>query len=268
MKLLAVETATHWQSVAVLDDQTVMARADRDAEGAHAKWLVPTIDRVLASAGLTLADLNGLAVSIGPGSFTGLRVGLATTMGLRLVTGLPLAAVPTLEAMAWNLRSADRPLCPILKSRKGEVYWALYEWTSAGALRCLMPEQVGPLELLVRSINGPTLVFGEGWQTNRDEIRRLLGDRARDACEAPPDTMAASAVSVGLAGLERLARGEMAGQGLSPRYIQRPEAEISGCGRGAVGGAPSRSDEERPAATPPKVGTGVRRRDRREAVIR
>src|SRR5207244_11681605 len=113
VKVLAGETPTRGHRVAVLDGRRVVARADRDAEGAHAKWLVPTIDRVLASGGVTLADLKGLAVSIGPGSFTGLRVGLATMMGLRLVTGLPLAAVPTLEAMAWTLRSADRPLCPI-----------------------------------------------------------------------------------------------------------------------------------------------------------
>ncbi|MGH7206228.1 MAG: tRNA (adenosine(37)-N6)-threonylcarbamoyltransferase complex dimerization subunit type 1 TsaB [Nitrospiraceae bacterium] len=252
MKLLAVETATHCQSVAVLDDQTVVARADQDAGGAHAKWLVPTIDRVLASGGLTLSDLDGLAVSIGPGSFTGLRVGLATMMGLRLVTGLPLAAVPTLEAMAWNLRTADRPLCPILKSRKGEVYWALYQWTGAGSLSCTTHEQVGPLELFVRSITGPTLVFGEGWQTYGDDIRRLLGARACEACEAPPETMAASAVSVGLAGLERLARGEVAGQGLSPRYVQRAEAELNW---------------ERPAAGSLKVGKGARSRNRRAAVI-
>ncbi|HKW85861.1 MAG TPA: tRNA (adenosine(37)-N6)-threonylcarbamoyltransferase complex dimerization subunit type 1 TsaB, partial [Nitrospiraceae bacterium] len=234
----------------------------------HAKWLVPTIDRVLASGGLTLSDLDGLAVSIGPGSFTGLRVGLATMLGLRVVTGLPLAAVPTLEAMAWNLRSADLPLCPILRCRRGEVYWALYQWTSAGALRCITAERVGPLELLAQSINGPTLVFGEGWQTYRDDIRRLLGARA---CEAPPEAMAASAVSVGLAGLERLARGEVAGQGLSPRYVQRAEAELSGCGRAGTrpagaGGAPSHSNRMR-SAGPPKVGQGSRSCNRREAVI-
>jgi len=252
VKLLAVETATQHQSVAVLDDQIVMARADQDAGGAHAKWLVPTIDRVLTSGGLTLSDLDGLAVSIGPGSFTGLRVGLATMMGLRLVTRLPLAAVPTLEAMAWNLRFADRPLCPILKSRRGEVYWALYQWNSAGVLSCIMDEQVGPLELAVRSLNGPTLVFGEGWQAYRVDIQRLLGARACEASEAPPETMATSAVSVGLAGLERLARGEVAGRGLSPRYIQRAEAELNW---------------ERPAAGLPKVGKGSRLRKRREAII-
>ena len=249
VRLLAVETATQHQSVAVLDGQAVVACSDQDARGAHAKWLVPTIDRVLASEGLTLSDLDGLAVSIGPGSFTGLRVGLATMLGLRVVTGLPLVAVPTLEAMAWNLRSADRPLCPILKCRRGEVYWALYQWTSAGVLRCITGEQVGPLELLARSITGPTLVFGEGWQTYGNDIRLLLGARVCDACEAPLQAMAASAVSVGLAGLERLARGEVAGQGLSPRYVQRAEAEINRvqpAGPPKVGKARAHAIGERP----------------------
>ena len=80
MRILAVETATAWQSVAVVDGDRVMARADDDAAGAHARMLVPAIDRVLTSCGMALPDLDGLAVSIGPGSFTGLRVGLATMM--------------------------------------------------------------------------------------------------------------------------------------------------------------------------------------------
>lgn len=227
MKLLAVETATGCQSVAVLDGTAVLARSDEDVQGAHARWLIPTIDRVLTSSGLTLASLEGLAVSIGPGSFTGLRVGLATMMGIRMVTGIPLAAVPTLEAMAWNLRDPDQILCPILKARAGEVYWAQYRWTSAGALTMIMEEQVGPLERAARSMEGPTLVFGEGWQLYGDELCRLLGLREGDLREAPREAMAASAVSVGLAGLARLARGEVAGQGLSPRYVQRAEAELN-----------------------------------------
>src|SRR5215831_11130885 len=106
MKVLAVETATSWQSVAVLDDSRVLARYDQDAAGSHAKLLLPTIDRLLHETSLTLKQLDGLAVSIGPGSFTGLRVGLATLLGFRTITGLPMAIVPTLEGLAWNLRAA------------------------------------------------------------------------------------------------------------------------------------------------------------------
>lgn len=226
MRLLAVETATSRQSVALLEDGRVLASSDMDAAGAQAKWLVPTIDRLLKSVALRLSDLNGLAVSIGPGSFTGLRVGLATMMGFRMVAGLPLVAVPTLEGMAWNLRGAKSPLCPMLKARSGEVYWGLYQWASAESLQLLVEERVGPLEALASSLQEPILVLGEGWMLNRLELRRLLGPRMRAVREAPPEAMTASAVSVGLAGLERLRRGMVAGLGLTPRYVQHAEAEL------------------------------------------
>lgn len=226
MKILAVETATSCQSVAVLDGARVLARSDEEAAGSQARLLIPTIDRLLKASGLALSSLEGLAVSIGPGSFTGLRVGLATMMGLRATTGLPLAAVPTLEAMVWNVPRAEVPLCPILKARTGEVYWGLYRWTGAGTLQVIEAERVGPLESVVRSFVGPTVVLGEGWIAYHNELRRLLGAREGEVREAPTAAMAASAVSVGLAGLERLARGDIAGQGLSPRYVQRAEAEL------------------------------------------
>src|SRR5690242_7052400 len=104
MKILAIETATAWQCVALLDGERVVGRRDQDAAGSHARLLLPAIDRLLSEAGLRPAQLDGLVVSIGPGSFTGLRVGLATALGIRTIAGLPLVAVPTLEGMAWNQR--------------------------------------------------------------------------------------------------------------------------------------------------------------------
>lgn len=235
MRILAVETATSWQSVAIVEGDTVVARSDEDAAGSHARRLVPAIDRLLTSCGMALTDMEGLAVSIGPGSFTGLRVGLATMMGFRLVTGLPLAAVPTLEAMAWNLRGAEPLLCPMLRARTGEVYWAQYQWLPGSVLKQMREEQVGTLEALAQSVPGPALMFGEGWELHKQDFRRLLDRRLCDVVgEAPPEAMRPSAVSVGRAGAERLRRGEIAGQGLSPRYVQRAEAEVMWERRGAV----------------------------------
>jgi tRNA threonylcarbamoyladenosine biosynthesis protein TsaB len=235
MKVLAVDTATAWQSVAVLDGGKVLARADEDAAGAHAKRLVPAIDRVLASCGMTLDDLDGLAVSIGPGSFTGLRVGLATMLGFRLATGLPLTAVPTLEAMAWNLPGATLPLCPMLKARTGEVYWGLYQWRDEGTLQLLQDERVGPIAVVAQAIRGPVMLFGEGWRVYGKEIRPLLAANTGDVRDAPPAASFPSAVSVGRAGMDRLRRGDVAGQGVAPRYVQRAEADVVW----ARGGAPS-----------------------------
>ncbi len=226
MKILAVETATSWQSVALVEGDRVLGRSDEEAAGSHAKTLLPAIDRLLAGCGLALTDLDGLAVSIGPGSFTGLRVGLATMMGFRAVTGLPLAAVPTLEAMAWNLRGAPGLLCPMLRARTGEVYWAQYQWLADGSLKPVQEDRVGTLAALAQSVHAPALMFGEGWLLHRQELCRLLGRRSSEAADAPSEAMRPSAVSVARAGAERLRRGEAAAPGLSPRYVQRAEAEI------------------------------------------
>ncbi len=224
MKVLAVETATSWQSVAILDGSRVLARYDQDAAGSHAKLLLPTIDRLFRETGLTLKQLDGLVVSIGPGSFTGLRVGLATLLGFRTISRLPLAVVPTLEGMAWNLRGTPTLLCPILNSRREELYWALFRWTSDDRLERVLSEQVGTPIILGGSLTESVLVFGEGWTVEESAIRASTSSSVT-VTEAP-DFAKPSAVSIGLAGIERLRRGEYAGVGISPLYVQRTAAEL------------------------------------------
>jgi tRNA threonylcarbamoyladenosine biosynthesis protein TsaB len=223
MKVLAVDTATAWQSVALLDGERVLARSDQDAAGSHARLLLPTIDRLFSDAGLTPAALDGLVVSIGPGSFTGLRVGLSTVLGIRTVTGVPLVVVPTLEGMAWNLRDTAAPLCPVINSRRGELYWAVFQWQDKDRLDRLVSEQVGSPQVLGTQLSGPVVVYGEGWQVEQAAIRAAAEKALITEAAAH---MKPSAVSVGLAGLLRLSRGERAGLGVSPLYIQRPEAEL------------------------------------------
>jgi tRNA threonylcarbamoyladenosine biosynthesis protein TsaB len=224
MKILAVETATSWQSVAILDGERVLARCDQQAVGSHAKLLLPTIDRLFSETGLVPARLDGLVVSVGPGSFTGLRVGLSTILGFRTITQLPLAAVPTLEGMAWNLRGTTTPVCPVLNSRRGELYWALFQWTSHDCLERLVPEQVGTPDSLGKQLSGPVMLYGEGWEKEQASIQSAMGHTV--IVTVPAAHMKPSAVSIGLAGMVRLKRGERAGLGVSPLYIQRPEAEL------------------------------------------
>ncbi|TKB85509.1 MAG: tRNA (adenosine(37)-N6)-threonylcarbamoyltransferase complex dimerization subunit type 1 TsaB [Nitrospira sp.] len=225
MKVLAVETATSWQSVALLDDDRVLAQEDQEATGAHGALLLPTITRLLAKAGLTLKQLNGLVCSIGPGSFTGLRVGTATLLGLRAATDLPLVLVPTLEAMAWSLRGTSGPICPVLPSRKDEIYWAVFRWGADGLVERLVSEHVGSPQALVQTLTGATTIFGEGWTLMEPAIRAAL-DPALTIIPVPGDSARPSAVTVGQAGIERLRRGEIAGDQVAPLYVQRTEAEI------------------------------------------
>ncbi len=225
MKVLAVETATSWQSVAILEDSRVLACHEQDAAGSHAKLLLPTIDRLFRETGLTLKQLDGLVVSIGPGSFTGLRVGLATLLGFRTISQLPLAVVPTLEGLAWNLRGTSMLLCPVLNSRRGELYWAQFRWTGEGRLERVVSEQVGTPVMLGSRLTESALLFGEGWTTEALAIRASISHTIT-VTEVPDSAMKPSAVSVGLAGIERLRRGEHAGIGISPLYVQRTAAEL------------------------------------------
>lgn len=225
MKILAVDTATAWQSVALLENEAVLALEEQEARGSHTRLLLPAIRRLLGRSGLSLTRLDGLAVSIGPGSFTGLRVGLATLLGFRTVSGLPLAVVPTLEGMAWNFRGADISLCPIINSRRGEVYWAMFRWRG-DRLERLVAERTGTAAQLAAALHERTLLYGEGWATEGAAIRAACPDKIRTLIETPERNATPSAVSVGLAGLDKLRRGERTGLGVSPLYVQRPEAEV------------------------------------------
>jgi len=225
MKILAVDTATAWQSAALLDGETVLALEEQEARGSHTRLLLPAIRRLFTRAGLSLARLDGLALSIGPGSFTGLRVGLATLLGFRTITGLPLAVVPTLEGMAWNFRGAGEPLCPIVNSRRGEVYWAIFRW-QRDRLERLVAERTGTAAQLAASLSERTMLYGEGWTVEGEAVLAACSDSIRALIETPDRNQTPSAVSVGLAGIEKLQRGERAGLGVSPLYVQRPEAEV------------------------------------------
>jgi tRNA threonylcarbamoyladenosine biosynthesis protein TsaB len=135
MKILALETATLAGSVAVLDEERVVGQLLLDVALTHSERLMAMVDALLAGCAVAPAELGALAVSVGPGSFTGLRVGIATAKGLGFALGLPVAPVPTLDAMAELLPFADAPVAPLLDARKGEVYLSLYRWQDGGMAR-------------------------------------------------------------------------------------------------------------------------------------
>lgn len=225
MKILAIETATAWQSVAILDDERVLGIHEQEAGGAHGALLLPAIDQLLRKSKMRLGKLDGLCCSAGPGSFTGIRVGLATCLGLRASCGLPLALVPTLEAMARTVQRESRPLCPILVSRRDEVYWALFRWMGGGQCSRIVSEQVGTPKALARSLTDQTVVFGFGWSAMEDEIRAALPESVR-VTVGPDHAFRPSAIHVARIGMERIRRGDIAGSAVAPLYVQRAEAEI------------------------------------------
>ena len=225
MKILAVETATVWQSVALLEDDHVVATHEQEAGGAHGSLLLPAIDQLLTKSKVRLSELDGLCCSAGPGSFTGIRVGLATCLGLRAASGVPLALVPTLEAMVRNVEGESRPLCPVLESRRDEVYWALFRWMGEGQWERILNEQVGTPRALAQSLTEHTVMFGLGWSSMEAEIRAGL-PASITVTVGPRHAFKPSAIHVARIGMERIRRGENAGSAVAPLYVQRAEAEI------------------------------------------
>src|SRR5512135_3665909 len=111
MLILGIETSTKTGSVAVISETGVIAQYSLNIEVTHSERLMATVDRVFSDTGLTLSRIDGFAVACGPGSFTGLRIGISTVKGLAFATGKPTAAVPTLYALAWNVPHAALPVC-------------------------------------------------------------------------------------------------------------------------------------------------------------
>jgi tRNA threonylcarbamoyladenosine biosynthesis protein TsaB len=223
MYILGIESSTKTGSVAVVSDDGVIGQYSLNIEVTHSERLMATIDRVLKDTGLRIADIDGFAIAIGPGSFTGLRIGLATVKGLALATNKPLAAVPTLKALAWNLPYSAYPICPLLDARKNEVYAAMYRFEGT-VLVHVMAEAVISLSRLADRISEKTLFTGEASRLFQEDIKEIIGDRA---LFAPPSATLPSAATVAEIGLTMIKSGKQADpDSLTPMYLRRPEAEV------------------------------------------
>lgn len=222
MIVLGVESASTQGGVALVGGAGVVAEYVLNIEATYAERLMPAIDRLLQDARVTIPEVEGLAVSIGPGSFTGLRIGLSTVKGLALATGKPVVGVPTLQALAWSLPYCRYPICPILDARKQEVYCALFEYQGPNLI-CLMEETTLDPEALAKRIDRPTLFVGDGWKVYGPFFLQVLGQRA----VPPPASRGTSPAAVADLGRRRLVQGEKdLVETLIPRYIRPSEAEL------------------------------------------
>ncbi len=225
MKILGIETSTVMGSVAIVEDQELLRERRWKTEEGHAERLMEELDRLLEELSISIKALDGFAVTIGPGSFTGLRVGLATVKGLAMATQRPVIPVSTLEALARNVSSPLHPVCPLLDARREEVYAALFRQDEKGQWIRLLPDQVITPGDLLKQLSGPTIFAGEGAVRYQALIQQGMGEKASFA---PAETQWPSAAIVAQLGLTRLLRGETAqAKEITPLYLRRPDAEIN-----------------------------------------
>ena len=222
MRILALETSTLAGGTALLDGGRVVGEGALNIALTHSERLMAMVDRLLQDCGWKVLDLEALAVSVGPGSFTGLRVGIATAKGLAMALGLPVAPVPTLDALAWRLPFARAPVCPLLDARKGEVYLSLYRWEKDRMERQWDYLALPPQEAALR-LTAPVIVLGDGVAACLPFLQRL----GAGLSVAPPAHCTPSAAVVGQLGHAMLEAGEaIAADALAPLYLRPSEAEL------------------------------------------
>lgn len=224
MKILAIDTATTSCSVAAIDDGLLCAELTMDKKQTHSKHLMPTIDSVLGAAGFHVGDLDGFAVTIGPGSFTGLRIGIATIKGMAFAVNKPVVGISSLEALAWQCTDRSDLICPLLDARKAEVYCATYRFSDDRLVEQTPARAVKP-DVLVREIKEPCVFIGPGAQLYRRKIQNVVGDQAYFV---PDDQNMIRASSIAYLSLKRFQANDIDRLAdLAPQYIRKSDAELS-----------------------------------------
>ncbi|MBO5312926.1 MAG: tRNA (adenosine(37)-N6)-threonylcarbamoyltransferase complex dimerization subunit type 1 TsaB [Clostridia bacterium] len=217
MKLLAIDSTANISTVAVLEDERLLSLNIVNAKNTHSEVLLPMIKATLLSLGLTNDDIDAYAVSEGPGSFTGVRIGVATVKGLAFGRNKKCVGVSTIEALARNLDGFEGIACPIMNARRGQVYTgAFLNGERIIEDKCMLLADLIPI---LESYNQPIHFVGDGYS--------LVEDIDIKGCVSTPEMLRyQNAYSVGRVAYEKLQRGEFTtDEGLRVEYLRKPQAE-------------------------------------------
>lgn len=227
--VLALDTSATLASVAITSSETVIAESAFTCNRSLSARLVPEIERLLGLTGLAISDIDLFAASVGPGSFTGVRCGVATVQGLALATGKPCAGFSSLAMLAMNFSLTTHPVCSLLDARKNEVYAALYDCSGRTPVPlitdCVMPiEQF--LGLITALTDRPVIFAGEGALRYRETIQTRMGDLA---LFAPLSQNTGRAAHGAMLALDTLHSGNALTDPahLLPDYIRASDAELA-----------------------------------------
>jgi tRNA threonylcarbamoyladenosine biosynthesis protein TsaB len=223
MRILALDTASACGSVAVGDGERLLAEILMGRQETHSRHLMQLVDRALHMAGLALHEIDGFGITVGPGSFTGLRIGLSTLKGLAAVTGKPLAAISSLEALALQCSSAEGDICSMLDARNQEVYVGRYRLAD-GLPRAVAPETAAAPETILAGLQETVCLFvGDGALRYRAMIEAAMGPRAAFAL---PFQNVIRASSVWYLSRMKFASGQAVdASDLVPKYLRRSYAK-------------------------------------------
>lgn len=226
MIILSIDSATPVAATAVLKDGVLLAEEMLNIGNTHSTQLMPMVADVLQKSNISVSEVDAVAVSQGPGSFTGLRIGMATAKGLAQGSGCKLLAVPTLDVLAQNMWGFAGAVCPILNAKKNEVYSALYRFNGKEMVLLSEYTAISP-ENLAKSLKDTENIcfLGDGVPVYRELLRDILGEKAKFA---PADKLLSRGASLAYLAYQKAMRGEFAELFTTlPIYIRKCEAEIN-----------------------------------------
>ena len=220
--ILALNTSTRQCSMALLrKDGTVMAEQLMFEGKEHFSGLMPAVDMLLTGAEFEPKDIQCVAVATGPGSFTGLRVGISLAKGFCQALHVPIVGISSLKALAFQLPFTANPMAPILSSRKGEVFTALFQWDPENGLQRKGKDNCFRISEFPSLFKKTTVFIGNDYFNQGPLLKELLGIHARIA---PPHCWQLKASSVGVLALARFDAGDVDDPGnLLPRYFRSPD---------------------------------------------
>ena len=223
MLILALDSTAIVASVALCRDEQPIATFTVKNGNTHSETLLPMVEAVLKSAGASVADVDLFACSVGPGSFTGVRIGASTIKGMAFDKNKPCIGVSTLEALAYNLRAFDGILCPVMNARRSQVYNALFR-AKNGKLERLCPDRAISLSELAEELaaygDSPVYLSGDGYDMT---ISALV---ALPIAETPEELIYQSGYSVAMCALAAYEAGDRTTDSeLAPTYLRLPQAE-------------------------------------------
>ncbi len=223
MRILGIDTSTKYAGISIVEDGEVLAYSSLKFKATHSEKLLPELVHLLGIMEIPLETIDYYAITVGPGSFTGLRVGVSTIKGLSYVTGKMVIPLSTLEVIARGFPHVELQICPILDARRKEVYAALFKWDGEKLLR-LKNDSVLSVDALMDWIKDKTIFTGDGIDVYRDQIEKNLSMKAiftKSYYSIP------SPMIVALMGYEKAKSGQViSAKDLLPLYLRKSEAEI------------------------------------------
>lgn len=225
MRILAVDTSTNVASAAILEDQVIIGEYNCNRGKTHSQRLMPMVQHLMETTGLSVNDIDAFSASIGPGSFTGLRIGVTTIKAMAFAAEKSVISVHTLDALAYNLPFAENLICPMIDARNNQVFTAIYRFIGDKLERLTdyMGIPVTELADILRKMEGDTVFLGDACNMHRDYFVSELGNRVKIA---PPGTALAKASSVAILAGKAYSEGKLEScYDMVPFYLRKSQAE-------------------------------------------